>query len=463
MRRILIFLLSLTIPVGFLIGAVRVITPMRDDATMTVEHIYGDVSRVEGRQLRQTVKCGEHMLWETIYTAGVNDSIHTDYTFSQSRMEHEFDWDTENVMFSVDGGSGMGTSGSDGIQLAYDGVGILLRAVADRTAAGETRTETVKLEDYLTSYPLDYDTNIETASYMIWESYDSYHSLSGRRGYLEWEERFRFPLLPGAEMEISLTKNSAGKVCDVYYSMTDCPEIGFATHVLEDGMYFAPFFLDWQGNPVTTGEYICGNGVYYVPFKAMFQTASYYNSQTETNMYEGTFDFDNLKLVYGMEMDDRVVAMEASGDGSGLHLLTMEEGTYYYATLDLITGEVTYREEIMPSKITSVSEESYAAFPEENVMILYSGKDVAVIRTGENPGVAFTCDFPEDIYMNHPRSVLLEDGQLFMTGYSSGDAYIAVCDENGLGYFGQYRNSLLDVPPSYSSSFIYEEELEFVK
>lgn len=465
MRRILIFLLSLTIPTGFLIGAARATTPLQDDVTMEVEHICGDVSRVEGKQIRQLFSCGEHMKWETCYTAGEKDSLQTDFTFSQDAIAWEYDWDTENVMFSVDGGGGVITGDPAGLELADNGVGVLIQAVADRTDPGKTRTETVKLEDYLTCYPMDYNVNIDTPFYWIWESYDSFYEQSGFQEVSGWNERFRFPLLPGAEMEITVYKNSGGNVCDISYHMIDCPEIGFTTYVTDVGMYFAPFFLDGAGNPVTTGQYIYGNGVYYIPFMDTGNESYSYNSaEYEIVVHEGTFDFDNLRLVYGMEREDRIVAMEASEDGSVLNLLTMEDGTYYYTALDLGTGEVTYREKIMSPETVSTSEESYACYPEEEIMLLYAGKEMTVIRTGQNPGVEFSCTFPEDIYLNHPRSVLCENGQLFMAGIDR-DAgfYLAVCDKNGLGYYGRYTNSLRNIPSNYTNYFVAEEELAFVK
>ena len=70
MKRILAFVILLTLPLGFLIGAHKAVGGLQDDVTVTPTHVYGDPERVAGVSFRTLTTCGNHMWWYTDHTPG---------------------------------------------------------------------------------------------------------------------------------------------------------------------------------------------------------------------------------------------------------------------------------------------------------------------------------------------------------------------------------------------------------
>ena len=100
MRRALIFLLILTIPIGFLLGAHRSIDALQDDVEVGEEYIYGDPGRLAGVSVQLLTTCGDHMWWDTGYTAGEPGVTQTQFHFTQNYHErNEIAFEQEDFAF----------------------------------------------------------------------------------------------------------------------------------------------------------------------------------------------------------------------------------------------------------------------------------------------------------------------------------------------------------------------------
>lgn len=464
MKRVIAFLLLLTIPVGFLTGAHKAVDALQDDVVITVHPAYGDPKWVEGLTFRTLTTCGYHMWWYTDHTLGDPGVTQAKFHFSQEGhgfFEREHDW--LDFSLTTTNGMGMSTSGV-GMEFENEGIGLLINEVAKDTLAGEYREVTVMLEDYYDYYPLEYWVNLQTEDYYMDENYDTVHNVgsldmwgeASGTSYEKWIENFKFPIQPGDNMTITVGKGANGGIQEIGIN-TDgndtSASVSFTTIPVKKGMYFSPVFQYWNGEVIENGEYVYGHGLYYIPFKPV--------GNTEGTPPWVTFDFDGLEMVYSLKPSDRLIAMEESADGTQLHLLTNESGKYVYCLFDMESRELLSRTEIMETKAAA----NWAFYPEENLLYILAGGKMGLVQMGEDSRVEFVTQWPEEASWIVPTTVHYADGVLYGTSVEwyekvgRGVCLIA-CDKDGLGYLGYYTDNLNGT--GYNSAWLNLESVEFV-
>lgn len=468
MRRVLIFLLILTIPLGFLLGAHRTIDPLQDDVEITRQIHHGDPARVEGIKVRLLTTCGEHMYWLTDYTAGEPGVAETAFHFTQDNHGmHENVYAWREFSFYTTSGAGMSTSGGQGFDLEGSALAKLARVVAENTPAGQTRTETVVMADYVDVFPMEYRAAIFTERYVIEEWYDTMDIYGGESesagSYDKWMELFRFPVRPEDKMEITVEKDYDGAVCGLNFNLIDGPDVGFATGIKKDGMYFAPVFQTWEGEPIETGAFPGGYGLYYIPFKPADGIDIARVEEDEQIL--GTFDFDNLELIYPMEPADDVVALELNEEENILHMLTREEGVYRYSALDLTARRIIHQVDILEAT-EGDRDCSYRFFQEQALLFVRHGNKAALVNISDQPRLEFAADWPQEVFIPLPESIDYRDGVLYMAaldwGVGGQNFYLAALDGNGLGYYGTYTSNLHQDDLAYGRYYVSLDEVRMI-
>lgn len=461
MKRMIAFCLMLCAVAGFLLGAYRTVDGLRDDVVITAHHLYGDAQRAEGITLQTVTTYGHYVWWDISCAAGQTPV--TDSSFHFSQKGHGF-WERETVWteFSLGntGGMGMSTSGDTGFLFENSGYGLLINDVASRTAPGESREETLLLEDYVDYYPLDYWMDITTEKYNLdemryaledqREGENEEYWTPGQESYRRWMELFRFPVVPGDSVTITVGKSMSGAITDINVS-TDNPQGGAASFsyvVVDDGMYFSPLFQTVDGTPITTGEYVYGNGLYYIPFRPLDGTSG--------TVQPATFDFDALELVCPLDARSQLIELVESTDGKSLHLLSQEENGYCYYLFDLEQRCVTKTVSI------PLTDAMRRFFPEQELLYLRSEDTQVLVRTGPQAGVEFISLWPREMdYFLLPDVVQYQDGVLYCIGEgwyeSTSGVWLGVCDEDGVGYLGLYSSNLNGT--GYDSSWIDLESI----
>lgn len=464
MKRCLIFILLLALCLGFLTGAYQTISGYGDDVTVTPEHVYGDPARVAGVVTELETQCDNHLLWATRHTAGDPGITETEFIFSQDNV-NEFEWDwNDEFNFYISGGFGMSTSGGS-IDVGSRGWGKVIRELAKDVPNGESLEKEILLEDYFEYYPMDYHVFIQTPMYYIDEYQDSTQALSYDSGSFDrWNQDFKFPVVPGDKGYVTLTKSQSGGIVEISVQIYDIGEAGFTTSIWDEGMYFVPGFRDYEGNPLTTGEYALGYGLYHIPFKVDGSVELH----SETTQYAGVFDHDNMELIYPLDNDDLMVAMEADDQGV-LHMILREDGLYRYCALDIESRTITHRIDLMEA-----GEElwcSYKFFLDQGLVYLHYEDQVALLEVGGEPSLEFLIEIPNGISLNLPDSVSYRDGTLYAAALdwvvrNEGEPdetwergyYLAALDARGLGYFGYYFSSLKDNGHTYS--YVWQNEVK---
>lgn len=474
MRRLVIFLLILTIPIGFLTGTTKTLDALQDDVEITPIHIYGDPARVEGLRLETMTTMNEHIWWTTDYTAGETGTADTTFHFSQQKRVDEIVTPYWNhFSFCASSGGGMSMGGGEGFVFdGNDAIGAIAKELADKAQPGEAVTQEVLLENYTDVYPMSYQVSINSGKYWVEGGYDGVtptfdsYETEVLEDYKRWMELFRFPLQPGQKVDMTVTKDIDGKVRNIDYNLWDAPQIEFITYVAQEGMYFTPRFVDMDGKVLTTGEYPEGYGLYYIPFQ--FNENIDPALVGEDEICSGKFDFDNLELVYGLDDTDQILAIQADEAGTRLHMLTLDDGIYSYCSFDLNARQIVHQIAIMPDEIQEAWDYDYAFFEEQGLLYLWHNGHVALVNLSGSPKVEFISDWPEGVNANLPESILYRDGVLYMTDlnwYEGAQVFgLSACDENGLGYFGYCRSNLQEPDEqSPGGNYISLDHVAFVE
>lgn len=465
MRRVLIFLLILAIPIGLISGTSKAIDALQDDVQITEQTLYGDKRKVSGRQLQLMTTLNEHVWWLTDYTTGEPGVAQTQFLFSQKGREDETNWGVEGFYMYTSHGFCMSTSGGEGFQFPNEGIGPVFQAVADRTQPGESRSEEVLLEEYMDTYPIDFSCSIVTQRYFIENHYNSMHTFQDGEDadeYRQWTQLFRFPLLPGQKAMIDLFKDTDGEVRDVNFSLIDGANAAFITYSQNEGMYFSPSFQTWDNQPITTGEFVKGYGLYYIPF---CPAEGIDLALTEENeRVDGTFDFENLELIYSLEPGESLVAMEANADESCLQMLTREDGVYCYCVLDLTTRKITHRVPITQDDGQGCE---YRFFQKQKLLYLKLADCAALVDISETPKVEFVAPWPAEVAVCMPEDVIYKHGVLYLTALDWADSqqifYLAAINETGLGYCGYYYSSLKRHNASGGNGYVSMDKIAFLE
>jgi len=467
MKRSVVFILTVILAAGFLIGAYQTIGGYGDDVTVTPHHVYGDPANVAGIVMELETQCDNHMLWYTRHTAGDPGMTETEFIFSQDNVnEYNWDWD-HDFDFYISGGFGISTSGGS-IDVGNTGWGKVINQLAKDVQNGQTLEKEILLEDYFEYYPMDYHVMIQTSMYYIDEFKDSTQDGGYESGsYGRWTKDFKFPVLPGDKGHVTLTKSQDGGIIDLGVQVYDIGEAGFTTCIWDEGMYFAPVFRDYAGNPRTDGEFVQGYGLYHIPFKV----DSRVEFHSETTMYAGWFDHENRELIYPLDSDDLVVAMEADEKGT-LHMIFREDGLYRYCALDIESRTITHKIDLM--KAGQEQWCNYKFFLDQGLIYLQYDNQVALLDVSGEPSLEFVIAIPKDIDFYLPDTVSYRDGTLYTAALdwvvmNEGEPdetwergyYLTAMDKEGLGYFGYYFTSLMDKGHSYA--YVSQNEIRIVE
>ena len=157
MKKMLALLLALTVLSGaVLIGGSAWVAEEKEDLDYTEELLYGSGKAAEGLTVRSLTTVNGHLHWDTRLHLGEAPAWDVDFSFTpQSRWYRE----PSQSHLVVDIKSNIGMSSSSSIDFWDEQeISFLAQAfqdVADRTANGGERTETLPLADYLDYYAME--------------------------------------------------------------------------------------------------------------------------------------------------------------------------------------------------------------------------------------------------------------------------------------------------------------------
>ena len=433
MRKSLTVLLVLFIlSVVTLIFAHGWVNKAQDAVTIDETVLYGDKAAAEGLRIDCNTHCDSHLFWNTAYTVGEKPVIETVFDFSQARRSAAYVREYRGLM--IDGSfSGYGMSSPGGIDMEDRSAPV--RDVASRTEPGEKHTELVYFKDYYDYYPIGVDIDMPGGG------------LAGAdAAQAIFADYFKIPVWPEHKLIITVEKDAAGKARSIHTSSVEDHDVylDMRSVLTDTGCFFTLAIRTTTGLLLDTSRIPGGYGVYYLPFN-------------ETGDAPNTF-MNQLSTVYPVdETAAEIISLQTTVDKSRLLLVTKEDGAYMLTVIDAVTME-----QLQKMKLFDVTEDMSfdTIYTYDDYIVPYASNGQFLVMTENNKGVYETqisAELGEAKSLRYSPSlsdpVMDFDGRRLVVSnfqttvdyhYSNVTCsfYLAVFDQTGLIYYGQYDHSL---------------------
>ena len=346
--RAIVLLLCLVLAAGGVVYAAQELHGQREAVSVTETTVTGDRSAAAGLVARQKARSGMALYWDL--TIPLDDPAAATAAFSRPVPKGADEWTSPDssawfhIQSAALGGSGtyfvsgVAFDDLDDSDLGLTGLWPLLTAVYDRTPAGESRTETLRLRDYLTYYPFSVDLTLGLSSedYGTAEpvqGYDnvSYYGTDGTEDVTQAiNDYFRFPIAEDATLEVKLDKDGEGRIVEISCTPDDdhFSSLDPLSLELSDGLWFS--FYRWDDGVLDYSEVPGGYGLYHLP--VTLEQGRYGLTLTPRP--------DRLETVVSLPDGASAVDLRRSADGTAL-LLTWSFGMELHCTMvDRATGAV---------------------------------------------------------------------------------------------------------------------------
>ncbi len=418
--------------------------------TLSAGHLWVNGAR-EKMDIQETVQMGDpaaaaglsvacrtwdrdgHLLWDTTFTPGRTEGAETVFRLSVEEESEPLQWSDSVSLLQA----GDDFSVIDIINMPSMGVHrqeLLLRPLQDvaaRTAAGETRTETVRLSDYYGHYPFVLDSNSG-------EYPNSSFSVSSEE-YTWLGEYIHVKVDETMVREVTVEKNGAGQVLSAAMSRREgdsAGELRSSGVITKQGIFLVAESVDSSGKPDGRLECRDGPGVHLIPSRS-----------------DNHVELLSPRLFYPTG-DAHALLLAATPDESELLLYACEDGKLVLTVLDPATGAVLQRLDLLEQ----LAENSRLHLIEgDGLYLAVSSSDVFSLVRREDGGYRQVLtgaleleDGEQDLCRVGPT--LVWDGRrmaLASIVSSNGSfccfnsaVHVAVWDEGGLCLHGRYRCGL---------------------
>lgn len=456
MRKVVIFALVIALALTGLVFAHTAVSAVQDELLLFPTAELGDSSVLSGLTASMTFACGDHLRWHTDYLFGGEAQTTFDY-IPKGVPQASYELRTTFDLFFT---GGLSTSTTGSIDLRAGEYGDLVKAVAANTEAGGSRTETLVLSEYADFYMPDYELSYEDDEISCSESASLYGHLSGEDYYMPEGcyhtllEKFRFPVLEGQTITVTVEKHPDGGISGISLSPENNPELFFLSDATSEGIWFLPVFRDEQGTPLPY-ESPQGHGIYFAPWKNTGSILRY----ADADKREVTPDLSKLRLVCPLDQELRIEDLHM---GSGeAWLLTRDDAAYTLTGLDLTTGKTLLTLDVLPhdpalTEYTSSFRRlgDYLLVFAQGRLALVDAADGQLLLTAPEESQRFTAaDFDPD------TGCLRWDGETLIlidsTPYDHEVAFwVAAYTPGALRYYGEYSSSLLRGNDTFYGSYI---------
>lgn len=306
----------------------------------------GDRSDVAGLTVRyQTATQDGLLLWDTTFSLGGELAPESAFRFSNQRDFFPWEGGDRVDLYTASGDFGGGSgllSDSRGWERRHDMLLEPARDVAGRTAAGETRTETVPLADYYDFYPLDFSVELDvtTGDERSWNYWNIYQV--DEQEYQKLERYFRIPVPADCMMTVTVEKDGKGEAVNIscFTSSPEDSEQAGSPYpsgmwsafglVSEEGVYL---LVDGGNSPLAGGgTSAVQKGIHFIPIAGRMSDAGALQNQL-------SLDFDNIRLLHPVERGE-LMEFRWNSSKSKLMVYTREDEKLLLTVVDATTGQV---------------------------------------------------------------------------------------------------------------------------
>lgn len=347
-------------PVAF-VTAGFLVDGQSEDVAITESTIYGNPEMAAGLSFRVTAQWQDYLVWDTVYCVGSGDT-ESEFFF----YPYEKNWQKPiSANFELWMPLQWGMARTNGPSLSYDPEGSFLpevvRAVMERTAPGESHTETVRLSDYYEYYPLKFSLHRDDLKI--------YYNDDDSKFYADY---FRVPVPEWLTLEITLEKNDAGDVAALDCNSDYFVEFSQVSVFGQEGCYFVYYLMDGDGSG--TERMGVASGIYFVPYLM--------------GTYGNSIDPEQTRMLYELPPGLIPVDMELNEDRGELYLVTMEGQDYYLNVYRIDRENHVQKQRLFVRSVSGESGEEGDPF-----WVQMSVRDEGVLMVWRDGSFAFaTCD-----------------------------------------------------------------------
>ncbi len=477
MGRILTFVcifLLLAVPAGSIFFLSSGISQYSDDVTITETTVFGDPSAAAGITVDLWSEFWGESYWNTRVSAG--DTIKTETTFyPSSPFEEDSEYYYKKMPeFGITIRDSIGYDyGDEILPGTQNGINDAFDALAEEILPGESKEKKISLDDYMEHYALQVEITIPSDSYLGYdEILATSRVIEDEKAAAVWmselepdsdqyiaqqfQKFFQIPVLDTEKIKIGLDKSPSGEITDVSYGNAESEIAALWSRcnvVTEDAIYFTFQGHGSAGTLLDFSQVRGGYGIYMLPY----------------NKTDGV-KADQLSMVYPLNPEIEILAMELNTDRTALLLHTSEDGIYVMTVINLQTMEMRQRIEVL--KVTEAS--SWRSWYGGNFLVVQYGENLMVFSVN-NDGVYsldFTAQLPEpsdgwrwpedEDVMIYDGKRLAAAGPLKGTNTNHDTFCLTIYTRQGIAYHGTYHTGFNPVSADsyrWYCNLIYEDPL----
>lgn len=404
------------------------------------ETLWGDLRAARGITLQVASHWEGHLLWTTRYSLD-SKKAESRFTFSPRQVSWDRTPQREAGLLFGTRNSIMAAAGDS--QPDFRSYEKIIDAVAQRTRAGESHEETVRIGDYYAFYPMGFSVDGSSV----------YYEGDFEQGCAYLTDYFHIGTLED-KLKVQIEKDPKGNVVSIYAQIVPGDKafgICSASAFCENGFYYACYLENPDtGETVDRGQ---NRGIFYFPYSES----------------KGFMHLDVTRVEKMCELPETVTPLQMLRDEEReiLYLAVREGETYHllvYTTdggKPVLTQQVLISRDERPQQILTGRDEQPPADKAARLMGMSLAEGGLLLTWSDNRFVfAVTedgayrqwCDgvFPdvrEDTGAGSPpfpqEHICVFDGQrLILAAFSerrSLDAVLAVYQEDGCSYSGLFR------------------------
>lgn len=421
----------------------------RDNVSLTPTTLFGDEAAAHGARVHLQTTYDQRLFWDSVHTPGGDTD--TAYRYSSERIytDRLFPHDPITMMTETDAGiyavHGM-LSAEGPLASAYE-------SLFANLAPGTEGEREIYLKDYYEYYPLSISLELPgTSAWLAASEEIDYEPDPNGPEYalLQLRNYFRIPVLEGETLVLSAGKNESGNVANYGSNSTDSDAfyMNLISTLTDRACYFTFNTKTQEGHIVDTSCLPEGYGIYALPYEQGRKSADGYDIISAK--------IDEFGLCYPLEPGISVLFLHTDEAQQNLLLHTIEGDGCYLTVIDIATMQ--QRQKLL---VHAWDEEQFGwqLCDEGDFLVLFATREdlVSVIERTEDGlyQVAFTCPVRGDDslpWFSLAEPALAYNGEkLLLAGYPYDDAFgfrdtcnvfLAVYDQTGMLYYGEYKNSL---------------------
>ena len=449
----MMFLIILALMLGGTCLAAVKLYDSHDKVTLTEVTSWGNKNSLEDLSMQLNMTYKDQLRWTTVVPMDNVGKAETEYDFSLTPVYADLDRDDGLSMdLSIDTSlvqDKIWQGKADGIAKAYE-------ELANTIGPNEEAETEIYLKDYIDYYQYTIQLELPGTDIYRWKSMYKKGVVQKQEDYAmeKLSDFFKIPVLEEERCSISVGKNEQG---NIYHTGSGTGEGDFFymwtfNALAEDTLYFTFDTHSRDGVVMDTSLIPGGYGIYSLPYDGTLEGS-------EENADRISVDVDGLKMVYSLDPEIDVLHLHLNGKKDKLLLHAEENGEYVVTVIDAATMETLQKISIMDWSL----DYGYQIYEKSDFMVATvhkvqeEGRIEAVVLEEKESGeyeVAFISEIQnKNIPSFNTSSMYLDfNGKcLAMAGFLEEEAqgyrttcniFLAVCNADGMQYYGEYRNSL---------------------